>query len=169
MRKTILLTLLCVMSLGMKAQTTAPVCAFFSLEKVVKAMPDYAIAQRNINELQAKYDEETKRSEDEFNKKYEEFIDVQNELAPSIRNKRQAELKDMIEKNVAFKAESVKLMQQASAEAMQPLREKVGAALSKLAAEKGYIFVLNTDNDAVPYINPSAGEDITDTLINALR
>ena len=61
---------------------------YFSYQEALKAMPDYAIAQQNLSDLRSKYDAETKRSEDEFNKKYEEFLEGQRDFAPSIRDKR---------------------------------------------------------------------------------
>ena len=50
-----------------------------SYEAALKAMPDYAVAQKSLDELKAKYDAEVKRVEDEFNKKYSEKI-IENSL-----------------------------------------------------------------------------------------
>ncbi len=76
-------------------------------------MPGYAIAKHNMDELRAKYDEETKRVETEFNSKYEEFLDGQRSYAKTILEKRQAELRELMEKNIAFKAEAARLLNQA--------------------------------------------------------
>lgn len=73
-------------------------------------MPGYAIAKHNMDELRGKYDEETKRVETEFNSKYEEFLDGQRSYAKSIFEKRQAELRELMEKNIAFKAEAARLL-----------------------------------------------------------
>ena len=43
---------------------------------------------------------------DRFNSKYEEFLDGQRSYAKSILEKRQAELRELMEKNIAFKAEA---------------------------------------------------------------
>ena len=58
--------------------------AYFSYQNVLHAMSGYAIAQHNMDELRAKYDAEAKRSEAEFNNKYEEFLDGQLDFAPSL-------------------------------------------------------------------------------------
>ena len=55
---------------------------YFSLDSVFTAMPEYAVAQKNLADLRAKYDEEMKRAEDEFNAKYEEFLETQRDLIP---------------------------------------------------------------------------------------
>ena len=95
-------------------QVSAPVeqslrFGYFSYEEVLHTMPGYAIAKHNMDDLRAKYDAETKRAEDEFNAKYEEFLDGQRSFAPSILEKRQAELRELMAKNVTFKAEAVRL------------------------------------------------------------
>ncbi|WP_018464148.1 OmpH family outer membrane protein [Segatella paludivivens] len=137
---------------------------YFSFENAMKQMPDYALVQHNINDLQAKYDAETKRVEEEFNKKYEQFLDGQRDFAPTILQKRQAELQDMMEKNVAFKQEAARLLAQAQQEAYDSLKVKLRLAVKVIGDQRGYAFILNTDNDAVPYVNNATGEDITDIV-----
>ena len=65
-------------------------------------MPDYAVARHNIKSLKENYDAEMKRVEDEFNTKYEFFLQDQRSLAPSILQKRQAELQELMEKNLVI-------------------------------------------------------------------
>ena len=142
---------------------------YFSYEEAFVSMPEYAIAQANLKDLRAKYDAETKRAEDEFNRKYEEFLDGQSDFAPTILQKRQTELQELLHKNVAFKAETAKLLKQAEAEAYAPLREKLSKVLAKIGAEKGYAFILNTDGNACPYIDPEMGDNVSQLVREALR
>ena len=100
---------------------------------------------------------------------YEEFLDGQRDFAPTILQKRQTELQEMLTRNVAFKAESEKLLRQAEVEAMAPLREKLQKAIQLVGAEGGYAFILNTDGDACPYIDPEMGEDVTEKVAAALK
>ena len=134
---------------------------YFSFDAAMKQMPDYTVVQHNISDLQAKYDTETKRVEEEFNKKYEQFLDGQRDFEPTILQKRQAELQDMMEKNVAFKQEAARLLSQAKQEAYDSLKVKLRLAVKVIGDQRGYAFILNTDNDAVPYINNATGEDIS--------
>ena len=148
-------------------QVSAPVeqpalrFGYFSFEQVFHTMPGYAIAKHNMEDLRAKYDAETKRAEDEFNAKYEEFLDGQRSFAPSILEKRQAELRELMAKNVTFKAEAVRLLQQADADAYAPLKAQIDAAVQKVGKVKGLAFILNTDKGAFPYVNALCGEDVT--------
>ena len=142
-------------------QVSAPVeqslrFGYFSYEEVLHTMPGYAIAKHNMDDLRAKYDAETKRAEDEFNAKYEEFLDGQRSFAPSISEKRQAELRELM-----AKAEAVRLLQQADADAYAPLKAQIDAAVQKVGKVKGLAFILNTDKGAFPYVNALCGEDVT--------
>lgn len=166
MKKLFLLIVLGVLSLTANAQTRF---GYFSFDNVLKSMPDYVIAQRSIDDLRQKYDAEMKRAEDEFNSKYEEFLDIQKDLVPAILRKRQAELQEMMQKNINFKNESQRLLKQAEADAFAPVKNKLYNALTKVGQAQGYAFILNTDGDACPYVNPEMGEDATELIKEALN
>lgn len=160
-------------AVGAQQATTAaqPVLRFgyFSFEQVFHTMPGYAIAKHNMDELRGKYDEETKRVETEFNSKYEEFLDGQRSYAKSILEKRQAELRELMEKNIAFKAEAARLLKKAEKEAYAPLKAKMNAALQQIGKENGFAFILNTDNNATPYLSAEMGVDITEALKEKIK
>lgn len=166
MKKLFLLIVLGVLSLTANAQTRF---GYFSFDNVLKSMPDYVMAQRSIDDLRQKYDAEMKRAEDEFNSKYEEFLDVQKDLVPAILRKRQAELQEMMQKNINFKNESQRLLKQAEGDAFAPVKNKLYNALTKVGQAQGYAFILNTDGDACPYVNPEMGEDATELIKEALN
>jgi outer membrane protein len=70
---------------------------------------------------------------------------------------------------MAFKQESERLLAKAEEEALAPLRAKLDNAIKSLGSEKDFIVILNTDNNAAPYINPVLGEDVTEILISKIR
>ena len=47
---------------------------------------------------------------------------------------------------------------------MKPLHEKLKAALAKVGQQRGLAFILNTDGDALPYVDPAQGEDVTEII-----
>ena len=172
MKKVTLLLVLALMGLVSYAQQDAvPVVkyGYLSYDSVFKAMPEYAAMQANMKELRAKYETEQKRVENEFNKKYEEFLDGQASFPKSILQKRQSELQEMLDKNIAFKKEGQRLLSQAENEAKAPLKQRLAAVLTQLGEERGYAFILNTDCNAVPWLNAAIAEDCTDTVKALLK
>ena len=142
---------------------------YLSCDSVLHAMPEYNTAMKNLKELKAKYDSEMKRVEDEFNNKYELFLEGQRDFAPSIRQKRQAELQELMEKNMAFKKEAQRLLEQAKEEALTPLKKTIQATITRIGQQRGLAFVVNTDGGNMPYLNTIMGEDITEEVIKASR
>lgn len=152
-----------------KAQENTLRFGYISYKEALKAMPEYNTSLQEIEALKGKYAEELKRVEDEFNVKYEDFLNKQKDFAPSILRKRQAELQDLIKKNVAFKEESQRLLKQAEQESNAVLRTKLNTILTQLGVEHGLAFVLNTDNDAAPYVNKLLGEDLLPFVKETLK
>jgi outer membrane protein len=107
--------------------------------------------------------------EDEFNLKYEEFLDGQRDFPKTILQKRQSELQELMERNIRFKEESKKELEQTEKLLLAPLKIRLIEQLGTIARERGYAFIVDTDQKALPYINPSMGEDITLTVQDALK
>jgi outer membrane protein len=119
--------------------------------------------------LQEQYAAEQKRVEDEFNKKYEEFLDGQRDFPQTILQKRQMELQELMEKNIAFKKESQRLLAEAREKAMQPLKTRLADALARVGSSRGLAFIINTDQNALPWMNITMGEDVTEAVLEALK
>ena len=144
MRK-FLLTLVTLISLAAGAQSTisttslqteqqpavpqqvaqALIFGYLSYDSVLQSMPDYATAMQQIKILKNKYDEEAERVEKDFNKKYEEFLEGQRDFPPTILQKRQSELQELLDKNIAFKEESSRLLESAEKTIMAPVHRKL--------------------------------------------
>ncbi len=167
MKKLLFLVLMCLPALA-QSQTT-PAYACFSWQEVLKSMPAYAEVQHSISALRKQYADELTLAEQEFNTKYEAFLEGQRTFAPSIMMKRQAELRELMEKNIAFKQEAERLLRQAEDEAMAPLTARLKQIVQQVGEENGYAFILNTDNEACPYVNPAYTTDITGLLKERAR
>lgn len=132
--------------------------------EVFQAMPEYATAQKQIATLEEKYAAETKRAEDEFNAKYEEFLEGMKDFPPTILKKRQTELQDLLDRNIAFKDDSRRLLKSASDDIFAPLHKRLKEALGKIGTDMNLSFIINTDNEACPFVNPAQGIDVTQQL-----
>ena len=168
MKKTVLFLLLTVVSLAVSAQDTKDSVAikfgYLSYDSVMVAMPEYAEFKTNMAQLREQYEAEQKRVENDFNKKYEEFLDGQATFPKTILQKRQSELQEMLDRNIDFKKQSLKMLNDVEANLMNNIKTTINTAVSIVAQERGFAFVLNTDKDAVTFINPAMGEDITEAV-----
>jgi len=142
---------------------------YLSYDLALRQMPQYAEARQKVADLRASYDKEAKRVEDEFNKKYEAFLEGQRDFPRTILLKRQTELKEYMQKNVDFKDEMRRELKKADVEAMRPLKEALQGVLDRLVSERGYAFILNTDGNAFPALSPIMGEDVNDVVQEMLK
>jgi outer membrane protein len=175
MKKTILFLLLTVVSLAVSAQDAQPKDSvafkfgYLSYDSVMVAVPDYTELKTNMAQLREQYEAEQKRVENDFNKKYEEFLDGQASFPKTILQKRQSELQEMLDRNIEFKKQSQKMLSEAEANMMEVIKTTINMAVNIIAQERGYAFVLNTDKEAVTFINPALGVDITEAVKQLLN
>ena len=166
--KKLILFLLLLASMPTLAQSELKF-GYLSYNAVLQAMPEYAAMQNDMAQLREKYEAEQKRVEDDFNKKYEEFLDGQKSFPKTILQKRQSELQEMLDKSVAFKKESQRLLKQAEEDAMAPVMVRLAETLDTIGKARGYAFIVNIDEKVALWLNPSLGEDITATVIEQLK
>lgn len=141
--------------------TASPQFGYVSYNAMIASMSDYAMAQKQLSALEAKYQEEAKRVEDEFNMKYEEFLDGQKNFPPTILKKRQSELQELLDKNIAFKEESKRLLKDAERDIFAPLHQKLADALRAVGMRLNLAFIINIDGNACPFIHPTQCIDVT--------
>lgn len=161
MRKCFFLFVFAFMSLQMSAQVKF---GYLSYDSLLYSMPEYVKAQQSLAELKKTYDAEMKRSEDNFNQQFTEFIDGQNSFPENILLKRQKELQQLMEESLKFKEEAQGLLSKAEDELMAPVRKKLNDAIHKVGLECGYAFVMNTDSNAYPFISADMGVAIADKV-----
>ena len=142
---------------------------YLSYETAIQSMPEYALVQQKMKALQEQFQAETLRVEDEFNRKYEDFLDGQRDFPRTILQKRQSELQELMEKNIQFKEQGRQELADAEREAMAPLRIRLIELLSTIGREKGFAFIYDTDTKALPFLNVSFGEDINQLVQDALK
>lgn len=154
---------------SIKPQISNIIIGFLSYDSALVSMPEYAIAQQQIAQTRQAYDDEMKRVEKEFNDKYEEFLENRKDYPRTILLKRQTELQELLEKNIAFKNQSRKELQQIERQILAPLRIRLNETIATIARQQQLTMVVNTDSNACPFIEPMQSVDLNETVIRTLR
>ena len=98
-----LLTTICIVAAAVSLQAQEDVTdavayiGYIPYDKVLQQMPEYATAQQSYDQLREKYDAEAKRAEDEFQRKFSDFLQGQKDFPRSIMQKRQTELQELMD------------------------------------------------------------------------
>ena len=142
---------------------------YFSYKAILEDMPDYVTAMLGVETLRKQYDEELKAASDEFNEKYELFLDQQNMLDEPIKQKRQADLQSLLARNTQFRNESMRLLRQAEQDALAPVKQKLNKAIQSVGYSGAFLLIVNTDSEACPYIDSNSAEDVTAKIKSYIR
>ncbi|MBO7119197.1 MAG: OmpH family outer membrane protein [Bacteroidaceae bacterium] len=137
---------------------------YISYDQVLKELPEYAQAMQDLAALKAKYEAEAQKGEEEFQRKFVDFLQGQKDFPTTIMQKRQAELQILMDNGVSFRMKSQELIAQAEKDMLQEAQKRLNRALLEVGVELGYGYILNTDGNNCPYINPVIGVDVTNIV-----
>ena len=118
----------------------------------------------DIQALSKQYEDEIKRSAEEFNKKYAEYQQEQQNLPQNIQERRQKELQEMMEKGNQFQQEAQQQLDKSYREMMEPIYKKLEDAVKAIGAAGGYTYVFDLNRTDIPYIDENASKDVTNDI-----
>jgi outer membrane protein len=153
MLKKIVLVALIFVSMGAMAQDKI---AYLHSTEVIMAMPETAAMQAEIEKTQAAMQAEMQILNEEYQKKYTAFMEEGEGLVESIKLRRLQEIQDLEGRMVTFQEQSREQLQMLHQQLITPIHQKVQEAMSAVAEEQGYMYILGTDQGTILYVSPSA-------------
>lgn len=124
-------------------------------------MPQYKAMLSNMQALREQYEAEAKKSEEDFQRKFEEFMQGKADFPKTILEKRQNELQHMLETNATFRIKVQTLLAEAEKNLLADVKAELNEAISLVAQEKGVGIVFDLDNGSVPFLAPGMALDLT--------
>ncbi len=134
---------------------------YLSYDSALVSMPQYNDVEKKMGDMRKAYETELKRVEEEFNEKYEAFLEGRKDFPRTILLKRQTELEQLLQRNIEFKEQSLKQLAEARKEAMKPLQQLLNETIARIAHTHGLTLVVNTDANACPFIDAALSRDIS--------
>ena len=92
--KRLIILLFMILPLGVFAQDLSKI-AYVNTQEVFNAMPEVAAMQKQLNDLNTNYQTELKKMQDEYQKKYSDYVQQQDSLTENIKLRRQQEIQDI--------------------------------------------------------------------------
>lgn len=126
--------------------------AHMNSQEIITVMPEYTKAQAELDAMAKQYQDEITRTEEEFNKKYQEFLAQQDSLPQNIAERRMKELQDMGQRQQQFQQEAAQAMQQANQEKMAPIMQKLDAAIQAVGQAEGVIYIFDLYRTPLAYV-----------------
>lgn len=158
MKKIILVSILALSTLFVQntiAQTIQQI-AFVDTNELLEAIPEKTEATKAIEELNQKYKEELKVMQNDYNKKYTDFISYQTSMAENVRGRRMQELYNLEEEINKFMKLAQKDIEDHEKLLIEPLRKKVKDAIHEVGVENGFVCIYDLANPAIAFVTPDA-------------
>ena len=122
-------------------------------QDVITVMPEFTKAQADLDAMAKQYQDEMQRTEEEFNKKYQEFLAQADSLPQNIAERRQKELQDMAQRQQQFQQEARQSLDKAQQDAMAPIMQKLEAAIQAVGQAEGYLYIFDVARTPIAYIS----------------
>lgn len=128
--------------------------------EIISAMPEYTKAQNDLKALSDQLGKELQRTQEEFNKKYQEFMQTKDSLPANIAERRQKELEDMMQRQQQFQEKAQQDMEKAQNDLMAPIYKKLDDAIKSVGATEGVVYIFDLARTPIPYVNESQSANL---------
>ncbi len=158
MTKKILLTasvLIFVITANATAQS-AYLVAYVNTIELINAFPEKNRATEKLTTLSNNYKEELQLMQNEYNKKYSDFITYQNSLAENIKLRRMQELNDLENKINEFMKLAQKDIEEQEKILLEPIKERIKEAVRIVGIEQNFTVIYDLADPAIIFITPNA-------------
>ena len=105
-----------------------------------------------MDAMSKKYQDEMQRTNEEFQKKYQEFLAQADSLPKNIAERRQKELQDMAQRQEQFQQEAYQSMQKAQQDAMAPIYQKLDEAIQAVGKAEGVVYIFDLARTPIPFV-----------------
>jgi len=160
MKKIIVMVLL-LLPLGMVAQELK--IAVVKANDILAQMPEVIAMQAEMEKQQQIYQKEMKSFDDDYTRKYQDFMNQQDSLPENISKIRMQELQQMQMRMENFQQFATQELEKRQTELYAPIQEKLQKAIDQVGEENGYTLMLVYNPNIILFMGKSA-IDATDKV-----
>jgi len=113
------------------------------MQYVLSAMPEMKQVQSQLITLQGQLEKQAQAKQKDFEEKYNRYVSEGQQMAEAIRVDLEKELSQMQQNAQEFATNAQQTLQQKESQLMQPIYDKIGAAINTVAKEGNYSYVIN--------------------------
>ncbi len=148
------------------------VCAFLAMTasaqkfgninmgEVFESMPERAVVQKEMEELQAKYETELSKMGDEYQKKVNDYLAEQDKLEKNIAEARAQEIDQLQQRIQNFREMAAKDLQTQQQSKVAPIIEKINKAIQAVGEKEGFTYIFDLSQGNILYASPSQCVDV---------
>lgn len=130
--------------------------AFVNTKELLEAFPEKAEATQQLLTLSENYKKELELMQNEYNKKYSDYITYQSSLAENIKLRRMQELTELENRIQQFMELAQNDIENQEKALLEPLKQKISDAIRAVGIEHNYTVIYDLANPGIAFVSPSA-------------
>ena len=122
------------------------------------AMPERAEAEKQMQDLTKRYEDEYVKLQEDFQKKYVEFQSMGDTIPEAIKIRRSEEIQTMYQRIESFRQIADQDLAKKQEEFMIPIQQKLMDAINAVGSENGFTYIFDAN---AAYYRGVGNEDVT--------
>lgn len=143
-------------SASISAQISQVTVAYVNTTDLLNAFPAKEASTQKLLELSENYKKELELMQNEYNKKYSDYITYQGSLAENIKLRRMQELTELENKMQQFMQLAQKDIEQQEQAMLEPLKKQITNAIRQVGIEQNYTVIYDLANPGIAFVTPLA-------------
>lgn len=135
-------------------------------EQLLSKMPGQDSAQVELEKYARRLETQFVSMQNEFQQKYQEYLEDEDEYSELIRQSKQRELSSLQERITEFQESAHQDLMQKEEQLLSPIINEANEAIQKVAEEHNYTYVFDTSTGALLYSDP--GDDLMSLVLEEL-
>ena len=131
---------------------------YVSIEQVLQLMPEAKTVQTSVETYQQQFVVTLQALQKEFDTKLADYNAKRATMSDATRTVAESELQDLQTRSTATRDKAQQQVEAKGQELMKPLYDKVKTAITAVAKEKGYTYVLNATTNDLLLVAPPADD-----------
>jgi outer membrane protein len=130
--------------------------AYVNTTELLNEFPEREQATQQLLTLSDNYKKELEMMQNEYNKKYSDYITYQASLAENIKLRRMQELTELENRMQQFMELAQKDIENQEKALLKPLKQKINEAIRVVGIERNYTVIYDLADEGIAFVSPSA-------------
>ena len=130
--------------------------AYVNTTELLDQMPEKEQATQQLLTLSENYEKELELMQNDYNKKYSDYITYQTSLSENIKLRRMQELTELENRINQFMELAQKDIENQEKGLLEPLKQKINDAIHAVGIEQRYTVIYDLANPGIAFVSPDA-------------
>lgn len=150
------LVAVCFLTVGNFAKAQSKI-GHINFNQLIDAMPETQTVQKQLQDYQKQFIDQLTTMDTELRTKAQDYESKKASMTDATRTAKETELQDINKRLQDYQNTAQQKVQEKSSELSKPLLEKARGAVSAIAKEKGYAYVIDTSQTEL-LVSPAADD-----------